>query len=131
MQSKQTGFTLIELIIVIVILGALAAVALPRFIDLQEDADSAALDGVVGAVASAYAVNFAGCSVARHDDGNANCVQVNDCNNAGDILQSGIPGGYTVDGAGSETTNGETFICTVTQVSTGDTVEVNAIAAGN
>lgn len=140
MQSKQTGFTLIELIIVIVILGALAAVALPRFIDLQQDADDAALEGVTGAVASAYAINFAGCSVARHDDGNANCVQVSDCTNAAAILQSGVPNGYSVTAATgstptSSTDNGTQFFCDVNRLDAGgdveDFIEVTAIAAGN
>ena len=55
-MTKQKGFTLIELIIVIVILGALAAVAVPRFIDLSDEAQEAALDGVQGAVTSAAAI---------------------------------------------------------------------------
>lgn len=54
--SKAAGFTLIELVLVIVILGVLAAVALPRFVDLKGDAEKAAVESTVGALASAKAI---------------------------------------------------------------------------
>lgn len=56
MQSRQQGFTLVELIVVIVILGILAATALPRFINVTTDARMAAMNGVAGAMRSAAAL---------------------------------------------------------------------------
>lgn len=56
MVRKQQGFTLIELVVVIVILGILAATALPRFINVTTQARIAALDGLVGALNSASAL---------------------------------------------------------------------------
>ena len=53
MPHKQQGFTLIELVMVIVILGVLAAVALPKFANLSQDARIASLKTVRGAVISA------------------------------------------------------------------------------
>ena len=49
---KRNGFTLIELVVVIVILGILAAIAAPKFMDLQTDARISALNGLSGAIKS-------------------------------------------------------------------------------
>ncbi len=53
---KEKGFTLIELVMVIVILGILAAFALPRFADLGGDARTSSLEGAAGSVRSAAAI---------------------------------------------------------------------------
>lgn len=58
---KERGFTLIELVMVIVILGILAAFALPRFADLGSEARVSSLDGAIGSVKSAASIAHSAC----------------------------------------------------------------------
>ncbi|MDO9166657.1 MAG: type II secretion system protein [Rhodoferax sp.] len=133
MKQVQRGFTLIELVMVIVILGVLAAVAIPKFVDLKGDAQLAAMNGVAGAAASASAINYAGCSISTAASAPAKCKVVNSCDSIKEAMSgSAWPTGYSTSGAGS-TTNGTVTSCTLVLAGYTPTTAVtfDVIAAGN
>ena len=121
-MNKQSGFTLIELVMVIVILGILAATALPKFADLSGQAEQAAADGVFGAANSAVVINYSA--------GLAGAVQP-----AGGLITNGttlgagldgVPTGWTADANGlcidddgtAGCNAGDTYLITVTTAET-------------
>ena len=111
MKQVQRGFTLIELVMVIVILGVLAAVAIPKFVDLKTDARTAALAGVAGALSSAAAINYASRS-ANIANGNA----VTNCSHVATSMQGGVPAEYSITAAAVAAN--ASVSCTLSTVST-------------
>jgi MSHA pilin protein MshA len=121
-SMKQQGFTLIELVVVIVILGILAVAAAPKFIDLSEEAEAAALDGVVGAINSASAVNYAGAkagdaAATKFTDATDTCTTMI----AAILVEGAMPDGYTAPTAVLTQNDGDIVPCTITQTTTSGT----------
>jgi MSHA pilin protein MshA len=130
---RQGGFTLIELVIVIVLLGILAAIAVPRFIDLSDEAAQAAVEGVAGSIASGMAINFAGCSANNHSTGD-DCVAVSECtlDDAEAVLEGTLdtPRYSVAGGTPSPANNGDSATCTVSDTINGGSADYQLIVAG-
>lgn len=109
--KSSAGFTLIELIMVIVILGTLAAIAFPRFIDLSAEAEETALQGIAASMGSASAMNYA----VRIASDRVKGLPVADCQDVAGLMDGGIPGGYSV--TAQAVAPGATASCAVTQLS--------------
>lgn len=85
-RPPHNGFTLIELVCVITVLGILAATAMPRFTDLAKEARIAKVNAIAGAVHAAAQLGNAICLL----DKSTNCLTTTDMNNPATVTRNGL-----------------------------------------
>jgi MSHA pilin protein MshA len=96
---------------VIVVLGALAVTALPRYIDLETQAQDGAVQGIAGALSAGSAINFADCTA---DSASLTCITTTNCTDLATSVLGGVPAGYGIDAlAIAAGTSGTAITCSV------------------
>lgn len=142
-MKKQAGFTLIELVIVIIILGILAVTAAPKFLNLQDDAKEAAAQGVQAAVSSSAQLVYSKSALEGIERKPSGAVSSSDGTNIDVVYgypaatDAGIKNAVTIDGSWSGKESGGAYVfstssskCTVNYTEASETSAASTTLAG-
>ena len=91
LNKKQSGFTLVELVVVVAVIGVLAVIAAPKIIGVASDARQASLSAVASSMTAAMARNYAAVEASS-----GTRKDIDKCGEVIDLMDSGaLPSGYT------------------------------------
>ncbi len=124
-RHKQNGYTLIELIIVMVIVAILSTVSLTTYANLQDDSKQASAQGVAGALGSAAVANYVLRSAGK---GSASTRAIADCADVANLLTPGSLATFTISPKPIAAGAAET--CTVDHVKPGSATAASFTAHG-
>lgn len=128
-RRTSSGFALIEQIVALLAIGTASAIALPRLVDLQTEADGVALQHLAGAASTAMLMNQGGCLVTGHRTEPGRCRPVQDCADVGTLLHGGLPGGYEVQA--QSLPRGAESHCRLVHPASGHSAAFTGLGAGN
>lgn len=142
-MKKQSGFTLIELVIVIIILGILAVTAAPKFLNLQDDAKKSAAQGVQAAVSSSAQLVYSKSALEGEERVSSATITGSDGTEIKTVYgypaatDDGIKNAVTIDGSWSGKVSGGAYVfstssskCTVNYTAASETSAASTTLAG-
>jgi prepilin-type N-terminal cleavage/methylation domain-containing protein len=113
LNKKQSGFTLVELVVVVAVIGVLAVIAAPKIIGVATDARKASLAAVASSMTAAMARNYA-----AHEASTEGAELIDACNDIVNLLDGGMPNGYQQLASGdASVTAGEQQDCYIATIS--------------
>ena len=118
-NKKQSGFTLVELVVVVAVVGVLAVVATPKIMDVAGDARQATLNGIAGALTAATTRNFAQRSANKDTSEPFDNIEMKNCTTAANVLEGGVlPDGYVITTLPITELTGKATVCTISTTTT-------------
>jgi prepilin-type N-terminal cleavage/methylation domain-containing protein len=123
-RRKQDGYTLVELLIVMVIVAILSTISIQAFANLNNESRQAAAQNVAGALGSASVANY----ILRSGNSTATTMPITNCVDVGNLLTAGSLQSFTI--ASKPIAHGATESCTVDHAKAGAGTAVSFVAHG-
>ena len=138
-KANQRGFTMIEVVMIIVIFGIIAAVAIPRFFNPVGDAQKETLKNIASSLESASAKNYSSCTDKDNMDKENKCIKVTKCSDITVIMTPRLtlgPAGVAIENSynlvadNAVEANGSESTCTLQYLLRGETYTATYIITG-